>query len=324
VQREFDACSDRRRWLALAVIVAAQFMVVLDVAIVNVALPSIKTDLNFSQESLQWVITAYANFFGGVLLLGGRLVDLLGRRRLFRPWSRDWELASCPHPSQIRHVPVPAGHYQQPRHNRRDNRAVLEGPGPGDAAGVLLAEQHPDTRRPGRRFRRRSVVDAGPVVRLQPPCAHEPADPESHPALSQGRFGVIPDGSRRAPEAKLSVLDLDPGATMRLSARSAILTLALTLTIGGTAACQGKIKCSGSPCQTTETTVVTDGAGGASIHGHRVMVSDITVNDAKVTVEGASKTLRRGEVLTIPGTTIDITLADSTPTEHQVKLSTQK
>src|SRR5690348_8522262 len=74
---------DRRRWLALAVIVAAQFMVVLDVAIVNVALPSIKTDLGFSQESLQWVITAYAIFFGGVLLLGGRLADLLGRRRLF-------------------------------------------------------------------------------------------------------------------------------------------------------------------------------------------------------------------------------------------------
>ena len=73
----------RRKWLVLAVVVAAQFMVVLDVAIVNVALPSIRTDLNFSQESLQWVITAYAIFFGGVLLLGGRLADLLGRRRLF-------------------------------------------------------------------------------------------------------------------------------------------------------------------------------------------------------------------------------------------------
>src|SRR3989442_3450110 len=74
---------DRRRWIALAVIVAAQFMVVLDVAIVNVALPSIRTDLHFSQESLQWVITAYSIFFGGLLLLGGRLADLLGRRRLF-------------------------------------------------------------------------------------------------------------------------------------------------------------------------------------------------------------------------------------------------
>ena len=74
---------DRRRWFALAVIVTAQFMVVLDVAIVNVALPTIKTDLGFSQENLQWVVTAYSIMFGGVLLLGGRLADLLGRRRLF-------------------------------------------------------------------------------------------------------------------------------------------------------------------------------------------------------------------------------------------------
>jgi EmrB/QacA subfamily drug resistance transporter len=72
-----------RRWIGLAALVAAQFMVVLDVAIVNVALPSIKTDLHFSQESLQWVITAYAIMFGGFLLLGGRMADLLGRRRLF-------------------------------------------------------------------------------------------------------------------------------------------------------------------------------------------------------------------------------------------------
>jgi EmrB/QacA subfamily drug resistance transporter len=64
-------------------IVTAQFMVILDVAIVNVALPSIKTDLGFSQNSLQWVVSAYAIFFGGALLLGGRLADLLGRRRLF-------------------------------------------------------------------------------------------------------------------------------------------------------------------------------------------------------------------------------------------------
>jgi EmrB/QacA subfamily drug resistance transporter len=83
IEPDVASRADRRRWLALAVIVAAQFMVVLDVAIVNVALPAIKDDLNFSQESLQWVITAYAIFFGGVLLLGGRLSDLLGRRRLF-------------------------------------------------------------------------------------------------------------------------------------------------------------------------------------------------------------------------------------------------
>jgi EmrB/QacA subfamily drug resistance transporter len=67
----------------LAVTVIAQFMVILDVSVVNVALPSIKHDLHFSQESLQWVITAYSILFGGMLLLGGRLADLLGRRRLF-------------------------------------------------------------------------------------------------------------------------------------------------------------------------------------------------------------------------------------------------
>ena len=75
--------NSRRRWSALALIVTAQFMVVLDVAIVNVALPSIKTDLGFSQDNLQWIISAYAILFGGALLLGGRLADLLGRRRLF-------------------------------------------------------------------------------------------------------------------------------------------------------------------------------------------------------------------------------------------------
>jgi len=74
---------DRRRWLILSVLVLAQFMVVLDVAIVNVALPTIKNDLHFSESGLQWVITAYAILFGGVLLLGGRMADLLGRRRVF-------------------------------------------------------------------------------------------------------------------------------------------------------------------------------------------------------------------------------------------------
>ena len=75
--------SERRKWLALALLSAVQFMVVLDIAIVNVALPSIKDDLGFSQENLQWVISAYALVFGGVLLLGGRAADVIGRRRIF-------------------------------------------------------------------------------------------------------------------------------------------------------------------------------------------------------------------------------------------------
>jgi EmrB/QacA subfamily drug resistance transporter len=73
----------QHKWLALALLATVQFMVVLDIAIVNVALPSIQVDLGFSQENLQWVISAYALFFGGFLLLGGRAADLLGRRRLF-------------------------------------------------------------------------------------------------------------------------------------------------------------------------------------------------------------------------------------------------
>ena len=73
----------RRKWFALALLLGVQFMVVLDIAIVNVALPSIQIDLRFSEQNLQWVVSAYALFFGGFLLLGGRVADLLGRRRLF-------------------------------------------------------------------------------------------------------------------------------------------------------------------------------------------------------------------------------------------------
>ena len=75
--------SDQKKWFALALLSAVQFMVVLDIAIVNVALPSIQADLGFSQQNLQWILSAYALTFGGFLLLGGRAADLLGRRRIF-------------------------------------------------------------------------------------------------------------------------------------------------------------------------------------------------------------------------------------------------
>jgi len=75
--------SDPHRWRILAVVATAFFMTILDVSIVNVALPSIARDLHFSQANLQWVITAYAITFGGFLLLGGRAADLLGRRMVF-------------------------------------------------------------------------------------------------------------------------------------------------------------------------------------------------------------------------------------------------
>jgi EmrB/QacA subfamily drug resistance transporter len=85
---------DPRRWKALAVVCAAFFMTVLDVSIVNVALPTIATALHFSRDNLQWVVTAYAITFGGFLLLGGRAADLLGRRRVFLVGVTVFTLAS--------------------------------------------------------------------------------------------------------------------------------------------------------------------------------------------------------------------------------------
>src|SRR5205823_10259797 len=73
----------RTRWIALYVLCLASLMIVLDATIVNVALPSIRSDLGFTQASLAWVVNAYLLTYGGCLLLGGRLGDLLGHRRLF-------------------------------------------------------------------------------------------------------------------------------------------------------------------------------------------------------------------------------------------------
>ena len=85
---------DPRRWLALALLCGAFFMVILDAAIVTVALPSIQEDLSFSTQGLQWVVSAYALTFAGLLLLGGRAADLLGRRRVFMVGIALFTLAS--------------------------------------------------------------------------------------------------------------------------------------------------------------------------------------------------------------------------------------
>jgi EmrB/QacA subfamily drug resistance transporter len=82
-QQPESATLDPRRWLALALLAVAQFVVVLDASIMNIALPSIGTDLRVSPGNLSWIINAYVLTFGGVLLLGGRLADLVGRRRVF-------------------------------------------------------------------------------------------------------------------------------------------------------------------------------------------------------------------------------------------------
>ncbi|HJS94766.1 MAG TPA: DHA2 family efflux MFS transporter permease subunit [Solirubrobacteraceae bacterium] len=88
------AGTDRNRWIALVVLCAGFLMIVLDQTIVNVALPSIQTDLGFSQSALAWVVNAYLIAFGGLLLLAGRLGDLIGRRRVFLAGLTVFTLAS--------------------------------------------------------------------------------------------------------------------------------------------------------------------------------------------------------------------------------------
>jgi MFS family permease len=78
-----ETLTARARWIALIVVCFGQFMVILDATIVNVALPSIQTDLDLSTEQLQWIVNSYTLLFGGFLLLGGRAADLIGRRALF-------------------------------------------------------------------------------------------------------------------------------------------------------------------------------------------------------------------------------------------------
>src|SRR4051812_2254235 len=103
----------RSKWLALALLATAQFVIVLDASIVNVALPSIGADLDFSQDNLSWVVNAYTLFFGGFLLLGGRLADRLGRRRMFMAGMVLFPpapLAGGPAPSGMWLIIAPAGH----------------------------------------------------------------------------------------------------------------------------------------------------------------------------------------------------------------------
>src|SRR3954468_3368158 len=78
-----EPASDRRRWLALYVLCVGMLMIVLDVTVVNVALPSIQDDLGFTPSSLAWVVNAYLIAFGGLLLLAGRFGDIVGRKRIF-------------------------------------------------------------------------------------------------------------------------------------------------------------------------------------------------------------------------------------------------
>src|SRR4028118_797915 len=91
-----------RRWLALALIAAAQFMVIMDTSIIGVALPKMQADLGFSPGNLSWVFNAYVVAFGGLLLLGGRLSDLFGAKRLFTAgWGVPARGSPAPGPAPV-------------------------------------------------------------------------------------------------------------------------------------------------------------------------------------------------------------------------------
>ena len=134
--------SDRSRWIALVVLCVGMLMIVLDQTIVNVALPSIKDDLGFSQSTLAWVVNAYLITFGGLLLLAGRLGDLIGRKtRLHgRPRPVHGRLGALRHraePGDAGRRPLPPGRRRRhhlgrdPRHDRDDVPGAA-GPGEGD------------------------------------------------------------------------------------------------------------------------------------------------------------------------------------------------
>src|SRR4051812_36734937 len=86
--------SERRRWIALGVLCLGQLMMVLDATIVNVALPSIQRELHFTQSNLTWVVNGYLITFGGLLLLAGRMGDLVGRKKVFLTGLTAFTIAS--------------------------------------------------------------------------------------------------------------------------------------------------------------------------------------------------------------------------------------
>ena len=152
---------DPNRWKALTIVCAAFFMTVLDVSIVNVALPSIGKSLHFSGQGLQWVITAYAITFGGFLLLGGRAADLLGRRRVF------YVGVARLHDRVVRVRARLVG-------GRADRRARRAGPRRGDHhAGRAL--DHHDELRGGRRSETRRSASGARSAAPAPQSACSPA-----------------------------------------------------------------------------------------------------------------------------------------------------
>src|SRR6266498_3833569 len=154
--QERSASTDRSRWIALVVLCAGMLMIILDQTIVNVALPSIQSDLGFSQSSLAWVVNAYLIAFGGLLLLAGRLGDLVGRRRIFMIGLTLFTVtARLPLAHRV------SGQSDPGPHGRGHVRHVLPG-GPVPAEGAWLQRRRGRPGVPAGRAGHRDAV-AGPV-----------------------------------------------------------------------------------------------------------------------------------------------------------------
>ena len=245
---------DPRRWLALAVLGVAYLMVVLDVSIVNVALPSIQSDLGFSPEDLQWVVSGYALTFGGFLLLGGRAGDVLGRRRLFMVGLALFAIFSAllrarPVRHDADHLPpapgrrlgrpravglldhdghVPGGRRAQqgagdPRRDRgrgrRHRRAPRRHPHRVRRLGVGVLDQRPD-RHPHAHLR--AAVRAGEPRRGHEPQLRRPGRRDGHrePAAAGVRARRRPTRTAGAPAETIGVAGRLRGADGRVPVSS--------------------------------------------------------------------------------------------------------
>ena len=149
------------RWVTLVLVCLAQFMVILDATIVNIALPTIQEDLDFSQADLQWVVNCYTLLFGGFLLLGGRAADILGRKRIFIAGTILFSVASllnglAPERRAADRLPRPAGPRRRARLPRRAVHHHHDLPRrPGTHQGVGRLERDRGRRRRGRPAARR-------------------------------------------------------------------------------------------------------------------------------------------------------------------------
>jgi len=174
--RSSSSAADRR-WWALVLLAMAEFVVVLDASIVNVALPTIKEALDFSEDSLPWVVNAYVLTFGGFLLLGGRLADLLGRRRLFMAGLILFALASL------------AGGLAADSGQLIAARAATSQPGLW--ARPPASEAIEKRMRPATKTRRRPSRSA-----MRPPSSRKPPNTSVYALTTQDRSSVAKSRSR--------------------------------------------------------------------------------------------------------------------------------